>query len=546
MKTKKVFSVLLSVLLLFIVGFVYYYITLPAINVHCKGFWYSIIFLLFALCAVMGFLTLKNERVFKSTHEITGRDFKLACKSILFKITFIAAIIVVIVYIGGSLLSSPIVNSDKYQQLISISHSNFNEDIDQISYNEIPVLDKDSAILIGSRKMGNMIEYVSQFDVSTEYTQINYQGKPVRVSPLEYANTIKWFTNQSSGIPAYIRIDMATQNVECVKLDQPIKYSKSELFGRNIYRYIRFQYPTYIFDDIVFEIGDDGTPYWICPVKDYTIGLFGGEKIKNVVVVNAITGEHINYKFEDVPTWIDHVYSANLLISYYDYYGSLKHGFINSIFGQKDCLQTTDGYNYIALDDDVWVYTGVTSVSQDKSNVGFVLMNQRTAETKYYDIPGAEENSAMASAEGKVQHLGYTATFPLFLNIAGEPTYFIALKDAAGLVKQYAMVNVSKYTIVAIGDSIPECEKSYRELLKSNNVTNADSSSTLEKTGVITKMFDAVIDGNSHVYLMLQNDDSIYDITIGDLIGIVKYNIGDTITVSYIEGIDSNTVLAIK
>lgn len=546
MKNKKAFSIILAVILLCIVGFVYYYVTLPAINIHCAGFWYSIIFLFVALTIIIGVFRLKKERVFDNPATISGKDFKAAFGSLLFKLSFIATIVVIIIYIAGSLLSSPIVNAGKYQQLITIKDSNFSDDINQISYNEIPVLDKDSAILLGSRKMGNMVEYVSQFNVSSDYTQINYQGTPVRVSPLEYANVIKWFTNHSDGIPAYINIDMATQNVECVKLSEPIRYSKSELFGRNIYRYIRFKYPTYIFDDIVFEIDEEGTPYWICPVKDYTIGLFGGEKISNVVLVNAITGEHTDYKVDEVPTWVDHVYSANLLISYYDYYGTLKHGYFNSIFSQKDCLQTTDGYNYIALDDDVWVYTGVTSVSQDESNVGFVLMNQRTGETKYYSIPGAEEYSAMSSAEGKVQHLGYKATFPLLLNIAGEPTYFIALKDSAGLVKQYAMVNISKYTIVAIGDSITECEKSYRELLKTNNVTTTDVNSILEKTGVITKLFEAVIDGNSHVYMLFENDNAIYDVTIGELIGIVKYNVGDTISITYTEGIDSNTVLEIK
>ena len=50
-------------------------------------------------------------------------------------------------------------------------------------------------------------------------------------------------------------------------------------------------------------------------------------------------------------------------------------------------------------------YTGVTSVSGDKSNLGFVLMNQRTMETRYYACDGAQERSAMASAEGQVQNL---------------------------------------------------------------------------------------------------------------------------------------------
>lgn len=546
MKGKKIGAILISITLILAILYGYYYVTLPAINIHCKGFWYSAIIIFVILTIFVGILRIKKVMPINQHTQVDGMVWKAAWKGKLFKLCFILTLIIGIVYAGGTLLSSSIINAKKYQQLIDIQDSNFTEDIKQISYNEIPILDKDSAILLGSRKMGNMVEYVSQFEVSEDYTQINYQASPVRVSPLVYGSPIKWLTNHKSGIPAYIKIDMATQNVECVKLDQPIQYSKSEYFGRNIYRYIRFNYPTYIFDDLSFEIDDNGTPFWICPVKEYTIGLFGGEKISNVVMVNAITGEHIDYKVDDVPTWVDHVYSASLLISYYDYYGSLKHGFLNSVLSQKDCLRTTDGYNYIALDDDVWVYTGVTSVGQDQSNVGFVLMNQRTRETKYYSIPGAEERSAMSSAEGKVQHLGYQATFPLLLNIAGEPTYFIALKDAAGLVKQYAMVNISKYTIVAIGDSVTACEKSYRELLKSNNVTVTDSNSLEKITGKITKISEAVVDGNSHYYILLENSTEIFDITVSDLIPIVKYNIGDTITFHYAKGNDANQVAIIE
>ena len=543
---KKSLPVAIAVIILCLILALYYYITLPAINIHCTGFWYTFIFIGIAITVLIGVIRYKRKRMYEYSSSQQGRAIKEIFHWLPVKISFLATAGILLVFIVGSVLSSTLINADKYEKLIDIKDSDFTKDINEISYKEIPILDKDSAILLGSRKMGNMADLVSQFEVSDAYTQINYQGSPVRVTPLQYGNFIKWFNNHSEGIPAYMLIDMATQNVECVRLDQEIKYSKSEYFGNNIYRYIRFKYPTYIFDDISFEIDEEGTPYWICPVKDYTIGLFGGETISNVVIVNACTGEHTDYPVEEVPTWVDHVYSAELLIDYYDYYGTLKHGYWNSVISQKDCLQTTDGYNYIANKDDVWVYTGVTSVGQDESNVGFVLMNQRTAETLYYSISGAEEYSAMASAEGKVQHLNYKATFPLLLNISGEPTYFIALKDSAGLVKQYAMVNIAKYNIVAIGDSIPTCEKAYRALLKENNLTNIDSSSELTVTGKIRKIADVVIDGNTHYYILLENNDDIFDITFSEQIDIVKYNVGDSITFVYLEGNGYNIVQEIK
>lgn len=332
-------------------------------------------------------------------------------------------------------------------------------------------------------------------------------------------------------------IDMATQDTECVKLTDEIRYSKSEYFNRNIYRHLRFHYPTYIFDDqIFFEIDEEGTPYWVCPVKKFNIGLFGGQTVGKAVLCNAVTGECVEYNVDNIPTWVDKVYSAELLTQLYDYYGTLKHGYFNSILGQKDCLQATNGYNYIALDDDVWVYTGVTSVSGDQSNVGFVLMNQRTMETKFYTVEGAIEDSAMSSAEGQVQNLGYQATFPLLLNISGEPTYFMALKDGAGLVKKYAMVNVQKYQWVAIGDTVAECEKAYVKLLVTNGITKSAESGVFESiSGTITSIAPVVIDGNTHYYICLKESDEIFDVNVADttLVDIVKYKEQDKISFEY-------------
>ena len=469
-------------------------------------------------------------------------------RSSTFKLLFGIILVLVLIYGVGTLLSSPVINASKYQKLLSVEKGEFSEDIAQISYDQIPLLDKDSAQILGNRKMGSLVDLASQFEVAEQYSQINYNGDPVRVTPLRYAGIIKWFTNRQNGIPAYIKIDMATQKTELVRLDEGMKYTPYDHFGRNLYRHLRFRYPTYIFDNISFEINEEGVPYWVCSTKKYNIGLFGGQTIGRVVLCNAITGECTDYKVEDAPKWIDRVYSADLLTQLYNYYGTLKHGYFNSILSQKDCLSTTNGYNYLALNDDVWVYTGVTSITSDQSNVGFVLMNQRTMETKYYEVEGAIEDSAMSSAEGKVQNLGYQAAFPLLLNISDEPTYFMALKDASGLVKKYAMVNVHNYQIVATGDSVNECEKVYLQLLKDNGIAKEEEVvpvDTFTVTGKIRRIAESVVDGNSHYYLLLDESDTIYDVNVNGNLSIVLYSEGDTISMTYTKDTDRCTVVSI-
>jgi len=531
MKKNKI--KLIGYILILLVAAIYYYIAIPAINIHSSGFWFFVIALILAI--LVGYIVRKRYGLF----EIKESKIVRWIGGIL--------ILVIAVYLIGALLSSPFINAKKYQKLLKVEDGEFLKDIEELSYDQIPLLDRNSATLLGNRKMGSMIDMASQFEVDEIYSQINYQDKPVRVSPLKYANIIKWLTNQKDGIPAYVRIDMATQNTELVKLESGIKYSTADHFNRNIYRHLRFRYPTYIFNELSFEIDEKGIPYWVCPVIKYNIGLFGGETIGRVVLCNAITGETTDYKIKDVPTWIDRAYSADMLINLYDYHGTLKHGFINSVLGQKDCLVTTDGYNYLAIDDDVWVYTGVTSVSGDQSNVGFVLMNQRTMETKFYAIEGATENSAMDSAEGQVQNLKYEATFPLLLNISGEPTYFIALKDNAGLVKKYAMVNVQKYQVVGIGDTVSECEEEYQALLLKEGIQVVeDTRKNGTITGIITKMAQGVVNGNSHYYIMVEGSEEIFDVSVVDFIDIIKYDVGQEIAISYKIGEKLNTVTEIK
>ena len=528
----------------------YYYIELPAINIHSPGFWK---FIIFVMLIVTVEVWLMNHRKAAGGGRYRGNisakeffsDFKTQAGSVLFKTAFVCTVILVVLYVAGNILSSPVINASKYQQLLTVETT---DDIKEVSYDKIPLLDKDSASIIGTRVMGTMVDMVSQYEVDGMYSQINYKEKPVRVTPLRYGNLIKWFTNHKNGIPAYIRIDMTTQEAECVRLTEGIKYSKSDHFSRYIYRHLRFAYPTYIFDDINFEIDDNGTPYWVCPVKKYNIGLFGGQTVGRVVLCNAVTGEMTDYSVDEVPTWVDKVYSAELLIDLYDYNGSLKHGFINSVLSQKDCLKTTDGYNYIALEDDVWVYTGITSVGQDNSNVGFVLMNQRTMETRYYEVSGAEEYSAMDSAKGRVQNLGYTATFPLIINISGQPTYFMALKDGAGLVKSYAMLNIEKYQNVAIGDSVLQCESNYIKLLKDNGIVEEQQpevKETKKVKDIISKIIPVVIDGNTHMYIMLSQSDSIYDVDVSKYVDIIKYSEGMEITLEYTMDSQLNKVVGI-
>lgn len=515
-----------------LVGAVYYYAELPALNLH-SGTLYVFVILLCAVYCGMAVLT--------SGFQGSGAKGYFGFVKKQCKIPLILTLALLVTAIVGSIVGWKLLRAGSYRDLLTVESGDFASEVQEISFDQIPMLDRDSASKLGNRKLGELADMVSQFEVDDDYTQINYKGRPVRVTALRYGDWIKWLNNRQSGLPAYLIIDMVTQNVEVVRLEQGIRYTTAEHFGRNLNRHLRFHYPTYIFDSPAFEIDEEGNPYWVCPRITNTIGLFGGTDVLGAVLVNAVTGETEYYKVGDIPTWVDHVYNADLIISQYDNHGRYIHGFINSLFGQRDVTVTTEGYNYIALNDDVYMYTGITSVVSDESNVGFILSNQRTKETRFYSVAGAEEYSAMDSARGQVQQMNYTATFPLLLNIADQPSYFMALKDAAGLVKMYAMVNVSQYQIVATGATVADCESNYRLMLARNGLidrgdTDITPSGQGQVTGTIAEIRSAVVDGNTWYYLRLQDGTVYYAISAADDKNAVILSVGDSVTITFTEG----------
>ena len=518
----------LGVTLLFGLG--YFYFELPALNFHAEEF-YVFVFLLCAVYCVCAVLTSGFQG--EGVKGYFGFVKKQCTIPFLVLVALIAAIII------GGLTSWVVIRAGSYSKLLSIKDGDFASEVEEISYNQIPMLDEDSAARLGSRKLGELADMVSQFEILPSYTQINYQGRPVRVTSLAYGDLVKWFTNRSAGLPAYLIIDMVTQEAEVVRLDEGMKYTTAEHFGRYLPRHLRFHYPTYMFADPVFEINEEGEPYWVCPRMVKTIGLVGGADIQGAVLVNAVTGESQYY--EEVPNWVDHVYDANLIMEQYDYYGMYHNGFINSIFGQRDVTHTTEGYNYIAIGDDVYMYTGVTSVTSDQSNIGFILSNQRTKETHFYSVAGATEASAQASAMSQVQQMRYVATFPLLLNIADQPTYFMSLKGEDGLVKMYAMVNVQQYNIVETGSTVAECEANYRRALADSGlISDGDAeavpSDQEEISGAIAEIRTAVLDGNSYYFLRLEGQDTFYAVNAAENPLAVILNAGDQVTIAYTAG----------
>lgn len=506
----------------------FYYAYFPAINIHLEIFWTTLIVVFLSLAIILGAKSSISQMVGRLSKKPSIKEFSWFAK-----LCSVLVIVCVGVLIVGSALGATLFRSRAYANLLPVDKREFTEDIEQSDQvTDIALMDTESARIFGNRKIGSLSDVVSQYEIEADYTQISIKGQPMKVSGLKYASFFKWWNNRNSGVLGYVQVNPVNSEAKYVKLTKPMKYVPSAYFNYNLQRHVQLTYPTKIISGYKFEVDDDGNPYYICPTMTARVGLFGGIDVNGVIICDPIDGECKYYAIGDCPSWVDSVYDGHLLTKKYNWHGMLSGGYINSIIGQKGCKQATDDFGYKIIGDDVWVYTGVTSANGDQSNIGFVMMNQRTSEARYYQVSGAEEHSAMSAAEGEVQEKGYKASFPSLINVSGTPTYIMVLKDAGGLVKLYAMVNVEQYNIVATATSQTKVFEEYKTLLASDGKLETEENDLKEDTITVQSVEYIDSDDGTMVYIKDTNH-QVYKQAFKEDESLIRISAGDVLHVKY-------------
>ena len=506
----------------------FYYAYFPAINIHLEIFWTTLIVVFLSLAIILGAKSSISQMVGRLSKKPSIKEFSWFAK-----LCSVLVIVCVGVLIVGSALGATLFRSRAYANLLPVDKREFTEDIEQSDQvTDIALMDTESARIFGNRKIGSLSDVVSQYEIEADYTQISIKGQPMKVSGLKYASFFKWWNNRNSGVPGYVQVNPVNSEAKYVKLTKPMKYVPSAYFNYNLQRHVQLTYPTKIISGYKFEVDDYGNPYYICPTMTARVGLFGGIDVNGVIICDPIDGECKYYAIGDCPSWVDSVYDGHLLTKKYNWHGMLSGGYINSIIGQKGCKQATDDFGYKIIGDDVWVYTGVTSANGDQSNIGFVMMNQRTSEARYYQVSGAEEHSAMSAAEGEVQEKGYKASFPSLINVSGTPTYIMVLKDAGGLVKLYAMVNVEQYNIVATATSQTKVFEEYKTLLASDGKLETEENDLKEDTITVQSVEYIDSDDGTMVYIKDTNH-QVYKQAFKEDESLIRISAGDVLHVKY-------------
>ena len=533
---KRLKNILVTVIPLVILFFIADYILLVPLNVKFEeGF-----NLFFGLAIIVCIAYFYEDVRYIFQDAVKGKPIHFPGKKVKG-----CVILLLLIYLGYQVSSLPLFLSQQYRNLIGdIDTKEFEQEIPEMDLKKIPTVDEAYARRLGDKKLGEDVGLGSQVYVG-DYTLISIKDSLYWVAPLEHIDIIKWFTNRE-GTPGYIMVSATdAQDVRLVQEDSKgnpinLKYLPSAYFNQDIRRKVYFEGNMFSgLTDYSFELDDSGRPYWVVTTYTKKVGIHGGSDATGVVVVDAQTGEINKYSVEDAPKWIDRIQPQSFVINQINDWGWYKNGFMNTLFAKKDIIQTTPGTNYMFIDGEWYFYTGMTSSGSDESTVGFMLSNTRTKETTFYKIAGATETAAMKSAEGKVQHLGYEASFPVLLNIENEPTYFTTLKDNQGLVKQYAFVNVKDYSKVGTGETLDEARTNYAKLVFGTQGSLLDSSLGEHKTieATIERIGTSQTDGNTYYTILLKEHPELLLMGSGTISAELPISYeGDPVKIEYIDG----------
>ena len=502
---KKMITRLFLVLWLMIMA-ASYWVFLPALNPLDTGFWIFVgegLILAFVGIFIMALADSVGQQTKKP--NVGRRDVsqtKGPYDQVLIRLGGAILLIVALLF-GLGFFNSRVFRAKSYANVITVKEADFTKDFPETNISTLALLDRASAEKIGDTYLGT-IDKVSQFGISDDYRQITIGEQPYRVSPLEYKNFWKWLSNRQEGISYYVKVNQTTGKAELVRLAESMKYSDSEYLFRDTLRYLRFKYPFTIFGDPSFEVDDEGNPYYVATVYKPKFMLTSKDP-SGVILLNAATGETKEYDLDAIPEWVDRVFSANNVITRVDDYYTYQDGFWNTVFSQTGVKKTTDSYNYISIGSDIYLYTGITSATADSSNLGFILVNMRTREVTNYKLASATESAAMASAEGEVQEKKYTATAPTLAKLNDKAYYIVSLKDDAGLVKSYAVVDAEDYQQVTVNNDIETLISQFTDsdtsvLSGSAQTAGTDQEAEVIK-GVVDQLASQMISGSTVYYI---------------------------------------------
>ncbi len=479
------------------------FLLLPVYSIQSVGTWFYVMFVLFLIG--LGWFFIWREKKIISVVFIL--DLGILALLLIFSIPSW------LIWFG---------NDQKYQSLIAYREKSA-EDFaaqftggsptpDRLGSFLLPTIDKELSISLAMGKMG---PYGAQFVFNSEIfsaVNVNFEGRPrlLRISPLEYASEIVAFNLANQGTAGYIQVDQISGEAKLVEVPGGLKYLPSGFWNYSLERHLRNQYPSAILGDWAFEIDDNLKPWWVVPVIQYTVGLFGGADVAALILVDPVSGETQWYELGQEPAWVDRVYPSQLILEQSTDYFSLKQGWFNVVFGpMTGVFQPSDSYTYVAVIGSgggaTYLVSGVTSPNEsDQTSIGVMMVNLKNKESLFFKVGGITEMRAIQIAvnDERVRAQNLQASWPILVPINGRPTYYLILKNDFQR-QRFVLIEASSGTPVSMAETYEAALSQYV-----TGIGFSSSTASFETTeGVISRLRR---DGATLSFLLTGDNRTLY------------------------------------
>ena len=493
----------------------------------------------FSWCFIISCYVILNFFVALGSVRITTNEYNRPQLSVDksvggYKTGFALLAILWVLYFAATVLSMPLFNYKAYRdQLGTPVVSEFTDTVQPLALDQLPIVDKSLVRELADKKVGENPGLGSQVVLGIPVIQ-KVNGKLVWVVPLEHSGFFKWLKNMD-GSAGYIVVSASDVSDVTLVTDHKIKYQANAYILDDLNRHVRL-FGGGLFKgltDYSFELDDDGVPYWV--ITSYqNRWLFNLPEATGVLTVNATTGETTQYTIDTLPEWVDRVQPESFVMDQIQNQGTYVHGIFN--FSNQDKFRPSQGDIIIYNGARCYLFTGLTSVGSDESAIGFILVDMVTKESNIYQMSGATETAAQSSAEGKVQQFGYRASFPMIINLDGQATYFMTLKDNAGLIKQYAFVSVSNYTNVGTGETIDSALRNYRQVQGTVNSNISAGQATTTVKGTVLRIASETMENTITYKIILEEQkDHIFTVSYELSSELALTQPGDRVSMDYME-----------
>lgn len=515
-----------------IAGVVYFLIGWPILYMGAPSTVYPLFggpgimtFIFLWISGIIGVLVTANDRGYRSSNWSA--------------IAIVFPIIASVIYIVNGLMYSGMFNASGYSSLLGTPEERvWTQDIQPKDPKHMLMGSVENALYQADKALGQAGAIGSQFQVAKDYITLQkIQDKWYYVAPLDYRGFSVWWS--APGIPAYIKVSAEdpSRQPELVKLEEKILYSPGAFFSQYLKRHLR--YNGYLNSDMyeyLFEIDEDGNPWWVVPIFQPQLGWWG-EKLTEVAQINPSTGEIKTVKLEEIPAWMDRVFPGGLIEDYLDWRGRYHRGWWNTWWGTKDLTESQKPILIYGADGEPYWVSGITSTNaNDNSLVALAYSDARTGKTVMYKVEGGATEEAVVEAVDNNEDVKFKQLHgvnPQIYNCYGTMAAVVPLLNQSHIFSGVALVDIMNPQRIAVGGDQYEALRHYQRLLaQSGQQIAIDNTRTVkELEGVVERIgFDPP---NGVYYILLKDVRHLFTLDATDRPKLPITKEGDKVSLKY-------------